>query len=150
MLQIIFPMHFISFLLWKTSNIFCLCYFYCVGARITILMSISDGLDPHILRRKMERKRAVKEEMDREVFFPAPVDIFPFAGKMSKVLFPICTLIWRVNDYVSLQGKVYIRDLKVLFLSYKLYPSSIVLNLISNCLHLIEALFLIIRGDYHC
>ena len=31
---------------------------------------------------------------------------FPFINDMIKVLFPICTLIGRVNKYVSYQGKV--------------------------------------------
>ena len=39
---------------------------------------------------------------------------------MNKVLFPICTLIWRVNNYVSRQGKVYIGEIKVQILLYKL------------------------------
>ena len=32
---------------------------------------------------------------------------------MNKVLFPICTLTWRVNNYVSRQEKVYIGEMKV-------------------------------------
>ena len=43
---------------------------YCVGAGITTLMSISDGSDPYFFRRKMEKTRSVKEEMDREMFIP--------------------------------------------------------------------------------
>ena len=34
------------------------------------------------------------------------VYFFSFVNKMIKVLVPICTLIWRVNNYVSRQGKV--------------------------------------------
>ena len=47
-------------------------FVYCVGAGITILMYNSDGLDPYIFRRKMERTRPMKEEMDREVFISRP------------------------------------------------------------------------------
>ena len=43
---------------------------YCVGAEIATLMSISDGSDPYFFRRKMEKTRFVKEEMDREMFDP--------------------------------------------------------------------------------
>ena len=39
---------------------------------------------------------------------------------MIKVLFPICTLIWRVNNYVSRQGKVQIGEIKVQVILYKL------------------------------
>ena len=31
---------------------------------------------------------------------------FPVINNMIKVLFPICTLFWRVNNYVSRQGEV--------------------------------------------
>ena len=41
-----------------------------------------------------------------ECLFPNRVGIFSFVNNMIKVLFPICTLIWRVNNYVSRQGKV--------------------------------------------
>ena len=41
---------------------------YCVGAGITNLMSIFDGSDPYFFRRKMEKTRSVKEEIDGEMF----------------------------------------------------------------------------------
>ena len=64
-------MYFFNFLLWKTSLIFVYVINYCVGARITTLMFISDGSDPYFFRRKMEKTRWLKEEMDGEKFFPA-------------------------------------------------------------------------------
>ena len=70
-------------------------------------MSISDRLGPSIFCRKMEKARPMMEEMDgKVVFFPARVGIFNFDVLMSKVFFPICTLTWRVNNYVSRQEKV--------------------------------------------
>ena len=55
----------------------------------------------------MEKTRSVKEEMDGEVFlFAAKVGIFPILDNMIKVLFPICTLIWRVNNNFFRRGKV--------------------------------------------
>ena len=66
-------------------------------------MSISDGSDPYFFRRKMKKARSVKEEMDGRVFISAS---FSLINNMIKVLFPICTLIWRANNYVSRQGKV--------------------------------------------
>ena len=95
---------FIIIFFWKTSLIFCLCYFLC-WRRLTSLMSISDGLDPYLFRRKMEKTRSMKEEMGGEVFISARVVIFSFIDRMIKKLFPICTLSWRVNTYVSRQGK---------------------------------------------
>ena len=55
-----------------------------------------------------------------ECLFPARVGIFSFVNIMIKVFFPICTLIWRVNIYVSRQGKVEIGETKVQLLLYKL------------------------------
>ena len=37
--------------------------------------------------------------------FPAGVGISPFIVIVIKVLFPLCTLTWRVNNYVSRQGR---------------------------------------------
>ena len=47
----------------------------------------------------------VKEEMDGEMFISRQRWNFSFIDNMIKVLFPICTLNWRVNIYVSCQGK---------------------------------------------
>ena len=41
----------------------------------------------------------------KRCLFPARVGILAFIVNMIKVLFPICTLTWRVNIYVSRQGK---------------------------------------------
>ena len=40
------------------------------------------------------------------VYFPPESASFPLINNMIKVLFPIGTLIWRVNNYVSRQRKV--------------------------------------------
>ena len=69
-------------------------------------MSIFDGLDPYFFRRKMEKMRSLKEEKDGEVSVSRQSRHYPFIDNMIKVLFPICTVIWRVNNYVSRQGKV--------------------------------------------
>ena len=68
-------------------------------------MSISDGLDPYFFRRKMEKTRSMKEEMDGEVFISGQSRHFSSPDNRIKVLLPICTLIWSVNKYVSRQGK---------------------------------------------
>ena len=51
---------------------------------------------------------AVREgKMDGKVFISRQSrHPFSLIHNMIKVLFPICTLIWRVNNYVSRQGKV--------------------------------------------
>ena len=53
-------------------------------------------------------KDAVREGRNgwKGVFFPPELASFPLMNNMIKVLFPICTLIWRVNNYVSRQGQV--------------------------------------------
>ena len=40
-----------------------------------------------------------------EVSIFRPSRHFSFIDNMIKVLFPVCTLIWRLNNYVSLQEK---------------------------------------------
>ena len=47
----------------------------------------------------------MKEEVDGEVFISRQSRHFLFIGNMIKVIFPICTLNWRVNSSVSRQGK---------------------------------------------
>ena len=78
-----------------------------VGAGINTLMSISDGLGSSIFCRKMEETRPMREEMDgKVVYFPPESALLPLMLYFSTVLFPICTLTWRVNNYVSRQQKV--------------------------------------------
>ena len=48
----------------------------------------------------------MKEEMDGEVFISRQIRHDSFMDIMIKILFPICTLNWRVNNYVYRQGKV--------------------------------------------
>ena len=80
---------------------------YCVGAGITTLMSNSDGSDRTFSCRKMGKTRSVREEMDGKVFISRQRrHPFSLINNIIKVLFPICTLIWRVNNYVSRQRKV--------------------------------------------
>ena len=77
----------------------------CVGAGITTLMSFSDGLEPYFLCRKMEKTRSMKEEMDGEVYISRLSRQFTVIDNMIKVLFPICTLIWRVKKLCFPPGK---------------------------------------------
>ena len=58
--------------------------------------------------------------MDGSVFTSGKSRHFSSINIMIKVLFPICTLMWRVNNYVSRQGKVLIGERKVQFLLYKM------------------------------
>ena len=77
------------------------------GARISTLMFISDGLGPSIFCRKMEKARPMREEMDgKVVYIPPESALLPLMLYFSTVLFLICTLTWRANNYVSRQGKV--------------------------------------------
>ena len=69
-------------------------------------MSISDDLDPSFFRRKMEKTRSMRDEIDGEVFIFCQSRHFSFIDNMIKVFSPICTLIWRVkNSSVSRQKK---------------------------------------------
>ena len=53
-------------------------------------------------------KDAVREGRNgrKGVYFPPESASFPLIKTMINVLYPICTLIWRVNNYVSRQGEV--------------------------------------------
>ena len=53
----------------------------------------------------MEKTRSMNEEMNGEVFFVRQSRPFSFIDIMNKVLFPICTLNWLVNIYLSRQVK---------------------------------------------
>ena len=70
-------------------------------------MSISYVLGPSIFCRKMEKARPMREEMDgRVVSFPPESALLPLMLHFSTVRFPICTLTWRANNYVSRREKV--------------------------------------------
>ena len=65
--------------------------------------------------------KEMREEMDGSVFITRQSrHLFPLINNMIKVLFLICTLIWRANIYFSRQGKVYLGEIKVQLLLYKL------------------------------
>ena len=68
-------------------------------------MSISGGLEPYFIRGKMEKTRSMKEEMNGEVIISRQSWLFSFIDNMIKIFSPICTLNWRVNNYVSRQGR---------------------------------------------
>ena len=53
----------------------------------------------------MERTWSTKKESDGEVFISRQNCHFSVIDNMNKVLFPFCTLNWRVYTYVSRQGK---------------------------------------------
>ena len=51
----------------------------------------------------MENTRSMKEEEDLKVFVSRQKWYFSVIDNMIEVLFPICTLNWRVNNYISRQ-----------------------------------------------
>ena len=69
-------------------------------------MSMSDELGPSIFCQK-DGKGASYDERDgwKSCLFPARVGISDIDVIMYKVLFPIFTLTWRVNNYVFPAGK---------------------------------------------
>ena len=105
--KLLFHCVLVLFLYGNIFDLFVYVFIYCVGAGITTLMSVSDGSDRTFSCRKMGKTRSVREEMDGRVFIPRQTrHPFSLIKNMIKVLFPICTLLWRVNNYVSRQGKV--------------------------------------------
>ena len=96
---------FINFLLWKTSVIFCL-YNYLLCRRGNNYFDVHvRRIGPVFCLSKGGKTLSEKEEMDGEVFISRQSWHFPFINNMIKVLFPTFTVIWRVNNYVSRQGK---------------------------------------------
>ena len=67
-------------------------------------MSSSDGLDPCIFCRTMDKTRYTKEKLDGEVFRSPPESAF-FSNITIKKRISIFTPNWRVSIYVSRQGK---------------------------------------------
>ena len=68
-------------------------------------MPFSDGLGPSFFRRKMDGTRPLREEVDGKVFIFRQSWHFSFDVDFKPVLFPICTLTWRANNYVSRQRR---------------------------------------------
>ena len=79
-------------------------------------MSISERLSPYIFRRKIENTRLMQEEMEGKVFISRQSRHFSFIFNMIKVLFSVCTLIWRVSKNVCAKEKVIIGETKALLL----------------------------------
>ena len=71
----------------KSFWLFVYVIIYCVGAGRITLISISDWLDPYIFRRKMEKTRSVKEEMEGKLFISRQSRHISFEIIMIKVLF---------------------------------------------------------------
>ena len=69
-------------------------------------------------------KDAVREGRNgrKDAYFPPESAYFSLINIMIKVLFPYWTLIWRVNNYVSRQGKVLLGEIKLQLLLYKIVP----------------------------
>ena len=61
---------------------------FCVDAGISTLISISNWSDLYIFRRKMEKTRSVKEEMEGKLFISRQSRHISFVIIMIKVLFP--------------------------------------------------------------
>ena len=53
----------------------------------------------------MEKTRSVKEKIDEKVFISRKTWHFYFKDNIIEVLFPICTLTWRLNNYVPRHRK---------------------------------------------
>ena len=93
--------------------------FYCVSAVIFNLMSTFYGLIPYIFCQKMEKARSVKVEMKGELFVSRQNRHVFFVENMIKVFFSICTLNWRVINYVYRQGKgIYRRNESTILIIY--------------------------------
>ena len=83
---------------------------YCVGAGVSTLIAISDGLDAYFFRQKMEKTRSMREEKDEKVFVFSQIWYFSNVNFIIKVLFLIFTLTWRGSNYISKEKSLYRRN----------------------------------------
>ena len=72
----------------KSSIFFFRTNINCVGAEISTLISISDGLGPENFCRNMEKTQLVREEKDGKVFLSRQSPHFISVIIIIKVLFP--------------------------------------------------------------
>ena len=89
----------------KTFRSFVYVIIYWVDLGIIILKCISDEIYPNISLSKDGKYAVYGKKKDGGLFICRQSWHFSFIHKMSKVFFPIGTLNWRVNNYVSRQGK---------------------------------------------
>ena len=85
---------------------FCLCFYLLCRRGNNHFDAHFSRIGPVLFPSKDGKDAVVKEEMDGELFNSRQSRHYPFIDNMIKVLFPICTLIWRVNNYVPRQGNV--------------------------------------------
>ena len=87
--------------------IFCLCFCLLCRCGDNHFGVLFRRIGPYFFLSK-DGKDAAREGRNgrKGVYFPPESASFPLIDNMIKVLFPIRTLIWRVNNYVSRQGKV--------------------------------------------
>ena len=84
-----------------------------VGEGISALMSISDGLGPSISVESWKRRVLWGKRWMEKLFISRQSRHFHSGVVIYKVLFPIWTLTWRLNNYVSRQEKVKIGGIKL-------------------------------------
>ena len=106
----------------KSFRSFVYVIIYCAGAGISTLMSISDGLDAYLFLSIDGKDTVYDRRNERRGFYFPPESAF----NMIELLFPICTLKRRVNNFVSLQRKGKVGETKVLLIFYKFVAFGIV------------------------
>ena len=135
----------------EISLIFCLCFYLLCRCGNNHFDVHFRRLGPvHFLVEKWKRRGAWRTKWTEVCLFAAIIGIYPLINNMTKVLFPICTLIWRVNFYVSRQGMVWIGEIKVQLWLYKLQLFSIVPFFYTkhfDCLYSLKLLSLTLGGD---
>ena len=89
----------------ELPSIFCLYWYYCVGAGKSTIISILDALGLYLSVKRWKRRGLWDKRWINRCLFPDRVGIVAFVLNMIEVLFPVCTLTWRANNYVSRQQK---------------------------------------------
>ena len=91
----------------EISLIFCVCFYFLCRRGNKHFDVLLGRIGPVFFLSK-DRKVAVREGRNGRKVFIFRLSRHPLLliNNMIKVLSPICTLIWRANNYVSRQGKV--------------------------------------------
>ena len=91
----------------EISLIFCLCFYSLCRRGINHFDVHFRRIGPVLFSvEKWKNRGPWGKKWTERGFFPPESASFLFDKNMIKVVFPICTLVWRVNSYVSRQGKV--------------------------------------------
>ena len=118
----------------------------CVRAGRSTLITISDALVRYIFCRKMKKTRPMGAEMDGNMFISRQSRYFFVIVNIIEVFFRMCTSTWRVNNYVSHQGKAMKRwnERSLLYEKYKILNITLTISWLYRLRQIVGHIFIIL------